>query len=1017
MMALETAELALAAVLYFAAFYLVSKLGERGRHRMRLLNHPLIYVLSLGILVGTWSFYTAFVSASTRGFGYNAYYLGYGIAFLFSPVLIQPLLRLTRARQLSSMSDVFAFRFRSPMAGTITTLALAFCTFPLLALQYLAVSASTSILAPNVPKPLSAALFGILMIIFTLRFGSHDVTGRERNAGLVAGLAFEALFKLIVLLAAGAFAVYGVFGGFGELDTWLAQTPVEITRLDKPFMQDTSNLLILMFFSAAIAMPHIFHMIFHENRIPQHLPTASWGVPLFMLLASLPVLPLLWAREYLGGQSPIQFSGLVVGLLTDQPWISVLFYTGGLAAATGLSIVLTLSMSTMCMNHVLLRLQTPPSGANLYTWLLRRRQLLITSILVLGYITFYFMLMPNNRIIDAGTVSFNACLQFLPGILALLYWPSANRKGFISGFAVGFVTWIVLGFIPLLGGPAIPITYDEAGAINWNLVASVSLLANLAVLFIVSLCTTTSPEERRAAQQCQPDRLSQPRPSQLKRPAELVESLAPLIGPDIAKREVAQALADLGLDFEEQRSHHLQSLLTQVEANLSALLGPSVTHQVMKRLVPYQPPGANQPYEPDLNMIESQLESRPGSLSGIALDLDTLRRHHRQVLQELPIGVCSLDKEGVIVLWNNAMRDITGLDAADLVGLPLEALPMPWRQLLVDFLKADAHSQRHVSQIDGQERHFNLHKAINQGAAANAARSTVSGESSRVILLEDLTETVMLEAELAHAERLSSIGRLAAGVAHEIGNPVTGIACLAQNLRDETQEADLREMAEQIIQQTRRISSITSALITFSHSGRTAGQRLRDELVDLRHLTEETLKLLRLQNDGKNIRILNHCEGRDKVRGDAQRIQQVLVNLLTNSRDASPPGSTITVTDSSNDTSVTLTVTDQGSGIPKELQKRIFEPFFTTKDPGKGTGLGLSLVYNIVSDLGGTIHIESPVDTLSDTGTRVIVTFPKYSPRTEGAAAERQGPLSQRYNSAKSEQSAPAERLTSTASR
>src|SRR5690606_23149359 len=165
---------------------------------------------------------------------------------------------------------------------------------------------------------------------------------------------------------------------------------------------------------------------------------------------------------------------------------------------------------------------------------------------------------------------------------------------------------------------------------------------------------------------------------------------------------------------------------------------------------------------------------------------------------------------------------------------------------------------------------------------------------------------------------------------------------------------ELREMAEQIIQQTRRISSIMGALVTFSHSGRQAGQRMREEMVDLRHLTEETLKLLRLQSDGKDIRILNQCQGRAKVRGDAQRIQQVLLNLLTNSRDASPPGSTISVTDSSNESSVTLTVTDQGPGIPKELQKRIFEPFFTTKDPGKGTGLGLSLVYNIISDLGGT---------------------------------------------------------------
>jgi PAS domain S-box-containing protein len=983
MMALDSIHLLLAATLYFAAFYAIARLGERGRHHARLLNHPLVYVLSLGIIISTWSFYSAFMSASSRGFGYNAYYLGYGIAFLFAPVLIQPILRLTRSRQLSSLPDVFAFRFHSPLAGTLTTLALLFCVLPLLALQYLAVASSTRMLAPDVPQAWSAGLFCVLMILFTLRFGTRDVTGRERNAGLVAGIAFEAVFKLLVLLAAGAFAVYGVFGGLGELDIWLREQPVEFTRFNLPFLEDNSNLLILMFFSAAIAMPHIFHMIFHENRIPQHLPAASWGVPLFLLLASLPVLPLLWARAYLGGDSPVQFAGLVVGVLSNHPWVSLLFYTGGLAAATGLSIVLALSVSNMCMNHLLLRLQNPPSGANLYAWLLRRRRLLIISLLVVAYLTYVFVLLPSNRILDAGFVSFIACLQFLPGILALLYWPSANSKGFIGGLVTGLTLWIVLGLIPLMGGPALfSLSYNLTGNLNWNLISSLSLLGNLAMLLVLSLNTSTSAEERRAARQCRPDRVSQAPVGQLtfKSPANFVTSLTPLLGRDIAKREVTQALADLGLDFEEQRTHHLQQLRTQMESNLSALFGPSIAHQLIERYVPYHAQDHG-PSDLGLSMIESQLESRPGSLSGIALDLDTLRRHHRQILQELPMGVCSVDREGVIILWNYAMRDITGLDASDLVGLPLDALPAPWRALLGGFLEqGGSNAQRHLIQIDGHERHFNLHKAItHKNGVDGAAANTDGSESSRVILLEDFTETSLLEAELAHAERLSSVGRLAAGVAHEIGNPVTGIACLAQNLRDETRENDLREMAEQIIQQTRRISSIMGALVSFSHSGRQAGQPIRQEEVDLRHLTEETLKLLRLQSDGKDVRILNQCQGESRVYGDAQRIQQVLLNLLTNSRDASPSGSTISVTDSSNDTSVTLTVTDQGSGIPKSLQNRIFEPFFTTKDPGKGTGLGLSLVYNIVSDLGGSIHIESPVDTLSDTGTRVIVTLPKHS--------------------------------------
>ncbi|HWK53542.1 MAG TPA: PAS domain-containing protein, partial [Hyphomicrobiales bacterium] len=744
MTGLDSATLLLAGAFYYGCFYLVARLGERGRYAARLLNHPLVYVLSLGVIISTWSFYTAFISASTRGFGYNAYYLGYAIAFLFMPVLLQPLLRITRTWQLGSLPDLFAFRFRSPLAGTLTTLALMLSVLPLLALQYLGVETGTRALAPDIDYRLSGPLFCVLMIFLTLRFGTRDVTGRERNGGIVAGLAFESAFKLAVLLITGGFAIYGVFGGFAGLDAWLASQPPEVTRLQQPFLQNSTNLLVLMFFSSAVAMPHMFHMIFHENRIPQHLPTASWGMPLYLLLVSLPVLPMLWAREYLGDTRPVQFAGLMLGMLTEQRWLSVLFYCGGLAAASGLTIVLAMSVSNMCMNHLLLRLQTPPSGSNLYAWLLRRRRLLIVSILTLGYLLYRWMIGPGNHILDTGFVSFISTLQFLPGIFSLLYWPRGNRQGYIGGLLAGTLVWVLMGLVPLLGGPVLlPLSLNPEGAINWNFISSLSLLANLGTLLILSLCTSTRAEERRAARRCSPDHLSQTPSGQLtlKTPSAFVAGLTPLLGSDIARREVTRALADLGLDFQEQRAQHIQQLRIQIETNLSALLGPSLAHQLLERFVPRlaQESGVS---DIDLNMIESQLESWPGSLSGIALDLDALRRHHRRILQELPIGVCSVDREGLIILWNNAMRDITGLDAVDFVGLPLSALPPPWNAVLGNFVQQEAAgTQRHATQVDGRQRWFNLHKASVQRPRNTLLRDSDPVDSGQVILLEDLTET------------------------------------------------------------------------------------------------------------------------------------------------------------------------------------------------------------------------------------------------------------------------------------
>jgi signal transduction histidine kinase len=253
-----------------------------------------------------------------------------------------------------------------------------------------------------------------------------------------------------------------------------------------------------------------------------------------------------------------------------------------------------------------------------------------------------------------------------------------------------------------------------------------------------------------------------------------------------------------------------------------------------------------------------------------------------------------------------------------------------------------------------------------------------------VILVEDLTEMQVLEAELTHSERLASIGRLAAGVAHEIGNPLTGIASLAQNLEDETDPAAIRESIELIRQQIRRIGDIVQALVTFSHGGVAADRSQAP--VDLRRCVDEAVRLVRLSHAGKQVQCLNLCEDALQAIGDHPRLAQVFVNLLTNACDASQPGDTIEVRNARDGDFVRIEVVDRGSGIETEQLARVFEPFFTTKQPGEGTGLGLPLVYTIVQDHGGTVTLESE----PGYGTRVIVRLP-VAPEAPGQRARGAG--------------------------
>ena len=399
-------------------------------------------------------------------------------------------------------------------------------------------------------------------------------------------------------------------------------------------------------------------------------------------------------------------------------------------------------------------------------------------------------------------------------------------------------------------------------------------------------------------------------------------------------------------------------------------MGPSVAQDIIESFLPYKS-GTEGYVTEDIHFIESRLEDYHSRLTGLAAELDALRRYHRQTLQELPMGVCSLAKDHEILMWNKAMEELTEIPALRIVGSRLSTLGEPWRELLQSFIEnPDEHLHKQRLALDGQTRWLNLHKAAIDEPLA-------PGNSGLVLLVEDLTETQMLEDKLVHSERLASIGRLAAGVAHEIGNPITGIACLAQNLREEREgDGEIIELSSQILDQTKRVSRIVQSLMSFAHAG--GSHQNSEEPVCLAEVAQDAIGLLALNRRNFEVQFFNLCDPDHWAEGDPQRLAQVLINLLSNARDASPPGSAVRVRSEVNEHTVDLIVEDEGSGIPKNIMDRLFEPFFTTKDPGEGTGLGLALVYSIVEEHYGQITIDSPADIERQRGTRIRVTLPRH---------------------------------------
>jgi signal transduction histidine kinase len=244
-----------------------------------------------------------------------------------------------------------------------------------------------------------------------------------------------------------------------------------------------------------------------------------------------------------------------------------------------------------------------------------------------------------------------------------------------------------------------------------------------------------------------------------------------------------------------------------------------------------------------------------------------------------------------------------------------------------------------------------------------------------ILLIEDVTDRRALESKVAHQDRLASVGRLAAGVAHEIGNPLTGIACVAQNLRDDRDPELAAERVEDILEQTRRIEAIVRSLLVFSHAGvdaKGASVPSRIERISARALCEEALRLVRLDRTVREIACESRCDDAHEVLGDRRALHQVFVNLLKNAFDASSAGKHVFIDSTREGDRIRIRVRDEGSGIPDEVRARLFDPFVTTKAVGTGTGLGLSVAYGIVREHGGTISI----DTAEGKGTTVDVFLP-----------------------------------------
>jgi two-component system, NtrC family, sensor kinase len=363
-------------------------------------------------------------------------------------------------------------------------------------------------------------------------------------------------------------------------------------------------------------------------------------------------------------------------------------------------------------------------------------------------------------------------------------------------------------------------------------------------------------------------------------------------------------------------------------------------------------------------------------------EFESLKEFHENIVESINIGVFAVDLEDRIESWNTQMESMYERGRGEVLHQPISAVLPP--EFVSRFNSVREEQGTHtlykfrLTLPNGGERIANI------AIAPLVTRNFVA--VGRIILVDDITDRIQLEAQLTQSEKLSSIGLLAAGVAHEVNTPLAVISSYTQMLTKHMRDDErLAPVLEKITQQTFRASEIVNGLLNFS---RTSGTEFTS--VNLNDLLSDTVTLLEHQFKTSQIRVeMNLDPHLARIHGNQGKLQQVILNLMLNAKDAmfGTPNATLKIATFNGAGRVLVRIQDSGAGIEKEHLHRIYDPFFTTKakpqdGAHKGTGLGLAVSYGIMQEHAGKIHVESELGV----GTAFQLEFPSSGTRPAIAA-------------------------------
>ncbi|HEX7815601.1 hybrid sensor histidine kinase/response regulator [Dyella sp.] len=947
---LSAPNIAIAALIWLGMLFGVALIGER-RPALFEKRWSIVYALSLAIHCTSWTFYGTVTQASRSGWWLPPTFIGAILMYLLSVRVLRRLVQLARDYNAGSLADLIAVRLgrHSGLAAMVTAVVV-IGIVPYIALQLKAVAMSYDMLShgqltESEPWQDSALYIALLMALFAMLFGTRRASTTAHNRGLVLAMAFESLFKLGAMLALGS----------------LLFSPIPANAVHgAPPPHDSAGFpaLILLGALAMFTLPHQFHAGVVECRDPSHLRTARWLFPLYMLLISLPILPLAKLGDtWLGPVGvPSDLYVLALPMARQQHGLALVAFLGGLSAATSMVVVATLALSLMVVNHFIAPLRVRAGWGrdehgDLSGQVITQRRIAILIVILLAW-GYSRALAGNDALADIGAISFSALAGLAPALLAAVYRPQWGPRAVTAGLMLGTATWLYVLLPAIVPGAswanAAPFAIDWLspdgllGLSDWSRLGravALSLAVNVAAMALLA--------GSRLAQTARPISVGDIDVSQL-------HALAARFLPADRVAHLFEHAPSLGL----AGSHRV----ALVEHELAAVIGAASARLLLE--VVRQQRG-------------DEIDTVAAIVGEAAQDLRFNQRVLEAALENMSQGICVVDAELRLVAWNSRYASLFDYPAQLLqVGQPVAELtrhniergmigPGDIEGRVQQRLMHMRAGTRHLSERrfpDGTVVEIRGNPMPGGGFVATFTDVTAFRQAENALLrsnetLEQRVEerTRELAEASAEAQRANEAkSRFLAAVSHDLMQPLHAAQLFAHTLGERDGG---NETARHLNGALAATEGLLAGLLDIARleAGRLHPQPRAFALADV---FDPLAAEFRVLAEERGIR-LDVVGSRAWVLTDPQLLRRVLQNFLSNALRYAEHGRVLLGV-RRRGAHVRLEVWDNGPGITPDEQRVIFDEFRRGSTAGgQGLGLGLSIAQRMAGLLGTPLHLRS----------------------------------------------------------